>query len=61
MENFCETDTGQCPCKMGIDGLKCDTCIDTYYGLSNDGCEGKWIFYNKNNVARKILTIDLDF
>lgn len=26
---------------MGVEGLKCDTCSDEFYGLSADGCQGK--------------------
>lgn len=41
-DTFCDTETGQCPCKMGIEGLKCDECMDGYFGLSIDGCEGEY-------------------
>lgn len=44
-DTFCDTENGQCPCKMGIEGLKCDTCMDTYFGLSTDGCEGEYMFF----------------
>lgn len=36
---FCDTHTGQCPCKLGVEGLKCDSCADEFYGHSN-GCQG---------------------
>lgn len=36
---FCDTHTGQCPCKLGVEGLKCDSCADEFYGHSN-GCKG---------------------
>lgn len=41
IENFCDTHTGQCPCKMGVEGLQCDECVEGFYGLSSDGCQGK--------------------
>lgn len=41
IEHFCETSTGQCPCKMGVEGLRCDECEEGFYGLSDDGCQGK--------------------
>lgn len=40
IENFCDTHTGQCPCKMGVEGLQCDECTDGFYGISTDGCQG---------------------
>lgn len=42
VENYCDTHSGQCPCKMGIEGLQCDTCEDGYYNLTKDGCGGKF-------------------
>lgn len=41
---FCDTQTGQCPCKMGVEGTKCDECIDTYFGLTSNGCSGECCF-----------------
>lgn len=40
IEKFCDTHSGQCPCKMGIEGLHCDECVEGFYGLSIDGCQG---------------------
>ena len=43
--NVCEPDeNGQCPCKLNVHGVRCDTCNDTYYGLTHEdvnGCKGK--------------------
>lgn len=47
IEHFCDTHTGQCPCKMGVEGLRCDECEEGFYGLSSDGCQGK---SNSNGV-----------
>lgn len=41
IENFCDRITGQCLCKMGVEGLQCDECIEGFYGHSTDGCQGK--------------------
>lgn len=41
LENFCDTRTGKCPCKMGVEGLLCDRCEDNYFNLTSDGCNGK--------------------
>lgn len=41
IETFCDTHTGQCPCKIDVEGLQCDICVDGFFGLSNDGCQGK--------------------
>lgn len=39
--NACDPLSGQCSCKEGVSGLKCDICEDNYYGLTHDGCKGK--------------------
>ncbi|XP_048583639.1 laminin-like protein epi-1 [Nematostella vectensis] len=39
--NICEGDAhGQCPCKQNVQGLRCDTCNNTYYGLSRQDTHG---------------------
>ena len=30
--------TGQCVCKPGVTGLKCDKCKDEHFGFSQTGC-----------------------
>ena len=36
----CDED-GQCDCKMGVAGKKCDRCEVGYWGYSNTGCSGE--------------------
>ncbi|XP_019113332.2 laminin subunit beta-4 [Larimichthys crocea] len=35
---FCDSRTGQCPCRMGVMGVLCDECEDGYWNL--DGASG---------------------
>ena len=38
----CDVITGQCPCKLNVVGLKCDTCLDGTFNLAPnnvDGCQ----------------------
>lgn len=40
-ENFCDSVTGHCHCKLHVGGRDCDQCIGGHYGLSEDnplGC-----------------------
>ena len=36
----CVVTSGQCHCRPGVSGLKCDQCIAHYYGFSDSGCTG---------------------
>lgn len=45
VEELCDTITGQCTCKLGVQGLKCDQCVEAFYGFSIDGCDGECFFF----------------
>ncbi|UYV76881.1 LAMA2 [Cordylochernes scorpioides] len=34
----CDPVSGQCPCKPGVFGSKCDSCLPGHYGFSEEGC-----------------------
>ncbi|XP_054475687.1 LOW QUALITY PROTEIN: laminin subunit beta-4 [Anoplopoma fimbria] len=37
---FCNSRTGQCPCRTGVVGLLCDQCVDGYWNLHGaSGCQ----------------------
>ncbi|NXP75678.1 NET4 protein, partial [Ramphastos sulfuratus] len=35
---FCDPSTGDCPCKPGVAGPRCDHCLPGYWGFGADGC-----------------------
>lgn len=37
-DNICDSVTGRCVCKPGVEGYRCDRCMEGFYGLSNQGC-----------------------
>lgn len=37
----CDPVTGQCRCRMGIGGSRCDRCAEGYFGFSQRGCRRK--------------------
>ncbi|RXN00888.1 Usherin [Acipenser ruthenus] len=37
LHQFCHPFTGQCECRERVGGLLCDTCRETFYGLSSSG------------------------
>lgn len=48
----CDLITGQCECKIGVIGLKCDQCAPNHWGLSDNGCKGELINRKKKNENR---------
>jgi len=40
--NICDIHSGECACKNGIEGAKCDKCKNGYYGFSANGCKSKF-------------------
>lgn len=38
MSLVCNQQSGQCPCRPGVSGEKCSSCLDGYYGFSSNGC-----------------------
>ncbi|XP_055581897.1 usherin [Falco cherrug] len=39
VNQFCNPLSGQCNCKERVKGLRCDTCMDNFYGLDVTGCK----------------------
>jgi len=36
----CDISTGNCYCRPGVGGRRCDECMQFYYGYSSTGCKG---------------------
>lgn len=39
LNSTCDVNTGQCFCREGVTGQKCDVCEAYHYGFSLDGCQ----------------------
>lgn len=39
----CDQLTGQCTCRAGVGGLRCNLCLTGYYGFGNTGCKRKML------------------
>ncbi|XP_013375386.1 PREDICTED: usherin isoform X1 [Chinchilla lanigera] len=39
VNKICNPVSGQCECKKGVKGLRCDTCREHFYGLDATGCK----------------------
>ncbi|XP_002168125.3 laminin subunit beta-1 isoform X1 [Hydra vulgaris] len=50
----CESIGGQCPCKPGVIGRRCDRCKTGYYGFGSEGCKA----CNCSRVGSKNLLCD---
>ena len=53
----CDVASGQCHCKPGVSGLKCDQCMAHYYGFSDSGCTG--IFVVSTVLIESVIHNDL--
>ena len=42
LSDRCDDVTGQCSCRPGVGGLRCDVCRPAFYSLSSSGCLGKF-------------------
>ena len=39
LSSICDPVTGDCECKPGVGGIRCDECMDGYFGFSDEGCQ----------------------
>ena len=37
----CDPENGRCQCLPGVTGARCDTCLDRWVLIPNEGCRGK--------------------
>ncbi|KAG5325201.1 LAMA1 protein, partial [Pseudoatta argentina] len=46
IDGFCDSVSGVCRCAPSVVGFRCDRCDVDHYGLSADGCKGKFLVKN---------------
>lgn len=50
-DRSCDQTTGQCKCRPGVIGRRCDLCPNSYAEVTQKGCEG-------NYKSRMIMDVD---
>lgn len=40
MSSLCDVQSGQCHCRSGVGGRRCDQCHTGFFGFSAAGCPG---------------------
>lgn len=56
----CNKLSGQCACKLGAEGIKCDQCGEEFFGLSvdfPDGCEGRCTRHISNRGGSLFVSV----
>jgi hypothetical protein len=38
----CDPVSGNCKCRSGVGGTRCDRCEDLHFGFSPSGCQGEY-------------------
>jgi hypothetical protein len=38
LDTYCNQSTGECVCKQGVGGAKCDQCLPGHFNIQDDGC-----------------------
>ena len=61
MSPNCEPMGGQCQCKEGVYGRKCDQCAPGYFGLSANGCTRKYGFMKFAHLKKKRTSVKFFF